>query len=589
MKSTKRLSIVLVLTMLFTLFAGLPATAVAEETATTTTTTTATSTEEVVESNTVDIITFNDFHGNVAEDTRDWGKNLGMSKMVGKANELKAANPNTIFIAGGDNYQGTATSNLTYGAPVTDMMKAMGVVASAVGNHEFDWGKEYIAKWAEEGNFDYLASNIYEKSTNEPVEWAKPYMVIEQGGIKIGLIGLAHPDTLTLTKAEHVSGLEFREPIKAAQEWIDFLQAGKAEEGTPDVIIAVTHLDSAQDYDTLEITGTAAELAEGVTGLDAIVSAHSHKTVAGNVNEVAIVQAYKYGRALGKLSVELNEDGTVKDVVATVDKAYKTKSDIIPDAATVEVFASYEESVGPVLSEKVGVATAEFDHELPNVTALGLWTCEVMAEQAGTEIGLQNGGGLRRSLYAGDITMGDMYEIMPYDNQLVKMELPGKDLKVAIENGLLNPDVRDGSFSGLKVVYDSTAEFGSRLVSITLLDGTPIEDDKLYTVATNDFILTGGDKYDFSNAQNVVDTFVPIRDVMVEAIKKTGSITPKAVDILTDKPAKAEVSNYTVVSGDVLWKLARDYKTTIQVIVDLNEITDPNFILVGQELKLPVE
>ncbi len=588
MKSTKRLSIVLVLTMLFTLFAGLPATAVAEET-TTTTTTTATSTEEVVESNTVDIITFNDFHGNVAEDTRDWGKNLGMSKMVGKANELKAANPNTIFIAGGDNYQGTATSNLTYGAPVTDMMKAMGVVASAVGNHEFDWGKEYIAKWAEEGNFDYLASNIYEKSTNEPVEWAKPYMVIEQGGIKIGLIGLAHPDTLTLTKAEHVSGLEFRDPIEAAQEWIDFLQAGKAEEGTPDVIIAVTHLDSAQDYDTLEITGTAAELAEGVTGLDAIVSAHSHKTVAGNVNEVAIVQAYKYGRALGKLSVELNEDGTVKDVVATVDKAYKTKSDIIPDAATVEVFASYEESVGPVLSEKVGVATAEFDHELPNVTALGLWTCEVMAEQAGTEIGLQNGGGLRRSLYAGDITMGDMYEIMPYDNQLVKMELPGKDLKVAIENGLLNPDVRDGSFSGLKVVYDSTAEFGSRLVSITLLDGTPIEDDKLYTVATNDFILTGGDKYDFSNAQNVVDTFVPIRDVMVEAIKKTGSITPKAVDILTDKPAKAEVSNYTVVSGDVLWKLARDYKTTIQAIVDLNEITDPNFILVGQELKLPVE
>jgi len=178
---------------------------------------------------------------------------------------------------------------------------------------------------------------------------------------------------------------------------------------------------------------------------------------------------------------------------------------------------------------------------------------------------------------------------MPYDNQLVKMELPGKDLKVAIETGLLNPDVRDGSFSGLKVVYDSTAEFGSRLVSITLLDGTPIEDDKLYTVATNDFILTGGDKYDFSNAQNVVDTFVPIRDVMVEAIKKTGSITPKAVDILTDKPAKAEVSNYTVVSGDVLWKLARDYKTTIQVIVDLNEITDPNFILVGQELKLPVE
>ncbi|MCH4888339.1 LysM peptidoglycan-binding domain-containing protein [Acidaminobacter sp. JC074] len=586
MKSTKRISVVLVLTMLFTLFAGLPATAVAEETTVTTTATT-TTTEEVVEANTIDIITFNDFHGNVAEDTRDWGKNLGMSKMVGKANELKAANPNTIFIAGGDNYQGTATSNLTHGAPVTDMMKAMGVVASAVGNHEFDWGREWITKWAEEGNFTYLASNIYDTATNEPVEWAKPYMVIEQGGIKIGLIGLAHQDTLTLTKAEHVSGLEFRDPIVAAQEWIDFLQAGKAEEGTPDVIIAVTHLDSKQDSETKVITGTAAEVAEGVTGLDAIISAHSHKTVAGNVNEVAIVQAYKYGRSLGKLAIELNEDGTVKDVVATVDNTYKTKSDIIPDAATQEVFASYEEKVGPVLNEKVGTATAEFDHELPNVTQLGLWTCEVMAEKAGTDIAVQNGGGLRRSLYAGDITMGDMYEIMPYDNQLIKMDLPGKDLKAVIENGLLNPDVRDGSFSGLKAVYDPKAEFGSRLVSLTLLDGTPIEDDKLYSVATNDFIFTGGDKYNFTNAQNDVDTFIPIRDVMVDAIKATGSISPKTVDVLTEKTVDLEM--YTVVAGDVLWKIARDNKTTIQVIVDINQILDPNFILVGQQLKLPVE
>lgn len=580
MKRTRRLSLVLVLTMVLSMFAGLPA--VAETTTTTTTTTSAVETT-VEKSNSVDIVTFNDFHGNVAEDTRDWGKNLGMSKMVGKANELKAANPNTLFIAGGDNYQGTATSNLTYGAPVTDMMKAMGVVASAVGNHEFDWGREYIAKWAEDGNFTYLASNIYEKSTNEPVEWAKPYMVVEQGGLKIGLIGLAHPDTLTLTKAEHVSGLEFRDPVVAAQEWIDFLKAGKAEEGTPDVIIAVTHLDSKQDYDTLEITGTAADLANGVTGLDGIVSAHSHKTVAGDVNGVAIVQAYKYGRALGKLSIELNEDGTAKDVVASVDNTYKTKSDIIPDAATVKVFEEYEVKLAPVLNEKVGVAKAEFEHGGPNVSALGLWTCEVMAEKAGTQIGLQNGGGLRRTLYAGDITMGDLYEVMPYDNQLVKMELPGKDLKAAIENGLLNPNIGDGSFSGLKVVYDSQAEFGSRLISLSLLDGTPIEDDKYYTVATNDFILTGGDKYDFSNAKNVIDTYVPIREVMIEAIKKTGSISPKTVDVVKD------LGSYTVVSGDVLWKIAKAHGTTIEMIVDLNELKNANFILVGQKLKLPVE
>ena len=581
MKSTKRMSLMLVLTMVISLFAGMPV-AFAETTTVETTTTTVAETV-VEESNTIDIVTFNDFHGQVAEDTRDWGKNLGMSKMVGKANELKAANPNTLIIAGGDNYQGTATSNLTFGAPVTDMMKGMGVVASAIGNHEFDWGKEYIQKWAEEGEFTYLASNIYDETTNEPVAWAKPYLVVEQNGVKIGFIGLAHPDTLTLTKAEHVSGLEFRDPIVAAQEWIDFLKAGKAEEGTPDVIIAVTHLDSKQDYETKVITGTAADLANGVTGLDGIVSAHSHKTVYGDVNDVAIVQAYKYGRSLGKLAIELNDDGTVKNVVASVEDTHKIKSDIIADEVTEVLYKEYETKMAPVLNEKVGIATAEFEHGGLNVSTLGLWVCEVMAEKAGTQIGLQNGGGLRRTLLAGDITMGDLYEVMPYDNQVVKLDLPGKDLKAAIENGLLNPNIGDGSFSGLNVVYNSEAEFGSRLIALSLTDGTPIVDDEYYSVAINDFILTGGDKYDFSNAINVVDTFVPIRDVLVEAIKVTGSISPKEVNSVKD------VEAYTVVSGDMLWKLAQANNTTIQMLVDLNKLANPNFILVGQQLVLPVE
>jgi 2',3'-cyclic-nucleotide 2'-phosphodiesterase/3'-nucleotidase len=567
--------------MVISLFAGMPV-AFAETTTVETTTTTVAETV-VEESNTIDIVTFNDFHGQVAEDTRDWGKNLGMSKMVGKANELKAANPNTLIIAGGDNYQGTATSNLTFGAPVTDMMKGMGVVASAIGNHEFDWGKEYIQKWAEEGEFTYLASNIYDETTNEPVAWAKPYLVVEQNGVKIGFIGLAHPDTLTLTKAEHVSGLEFRDPIVAAQEWIDFLKAGKAEEGTPDVIIAVTHLDSKQDYETKVITGTAADLANGVTGLDGIVSAHSHKTVYGDVNDVAIVQAYKYGRSLGKLAIELNDDGTVKNVVASVEDTHKIKSDIIADEVTEVLYKEYETKMAPVLNEKVGIATAEFEHGGLNVSTLGLWVCEVMAEKAGTQIGLQNGGGLRRTLLAGDITMGDLYEVMPYDNQVVKLDLPGKDLKAAIENGLLNPNIGDGSFSGLNVVYNSEAEFGSRLIALSLTDGTPIVDDEYYSVAINDFILTGGDKYDFSNAINVVDTFVPIRDVLVEAIKVTGSISPKEVNSVKD------VEAYTVVSGDMLWKLAQANNTTIQMLVDLNKLANPNFILVGQQLVLPVE
>ncbi len=532
---------------------------------------------------TVDVITFNDFHGNLAEDVNSWGKNLGMSKFISKVNEMKAANPDSFVVSGGDNYQGSAMSNLTYGEPVTKMFKALDVKVSAIGNHEFDWGVDRIQKWAEDGGFDYLASNIYDTATNEPVTWAKPYVIIEKGGIKIGLIGLAHPETLTLTKAENVTGLEFRDPIASAQQWIDYLKAGNAPEGTPDVIIAVTHLDSYSDYDTGVLSGTAVDLANGVTGLDAIVSAHSHQKVEGDVNGVAIIQAYKYARSVGKLKIQLDAEDNVIDVVAELDNAYKTKGDLIPDADAEAIYNEYYEKLSPILTEKVGVAAGEFTHskEIPNVTILGQWVCEVMANTAGTEIGIQNGGGLRRTMYAGDITMGDLYEIMPFDNALVKFDLTGKDLKATIDHGILNPDVSDGSFSGLKAVFDPNAEFENRLVDLTLTDGTPIEDEKLYSVTANDFMFTGGDKYDFSNAVNVVNTYVPIRDSLVDAIRAAGTITPKEVTSMT------ALDNYTIVNGDMLWKIAKAHGTTYQKLAKYNDLADANLIFAGNTLLVP--
>src|SRR3712207_4843728 len=119
------------------------------------------STEKICKDKVVDVLMFNDFHGNLAEDVREKGKNIGMAKMVGYVKEAIRKNPNTIVVSGGDNYQGTAMSNLTYGAPVSAMMKAMNVVASSVGNHEFDWGVSHMEKWQKDGGFDFLAANIY--------------------------------------------------------------------------------------------------------------------------------------------------------------------------------------------------------------------------------------------------------------------------------------------------------------------------------------------------------------------------------------------------------------------------------------------
>lgn len=484
----------------------------------------------------VDIIYFNDFHGNIKEEVTGKKRNMGMSKLVGFVNEYIAQNPNSFVLSGGDNYQGTAESNLTYGKPVTAMMKGMNVLASAVGNHEFDWGWERIGKWAKDGNFKYLAANIWDEKANKIASWVEPYMFVEKAGIKIALIGLAHPDTPTLTNRSTTEGYKFLDPVKTAQEWVDFLQAGKAKEGKPDVIIALTHIDSNQDSKSKEISGPAIELANKVKGIDGILSAHSHRPVSGKVNGVEIMQAYWAGRTVGIMSIE-KKDG--KFVVSSkLNQGSDIKNVIVKDTDTEKFYQDLAKELQPILGEVLGEATAEFTHNRGDKgtnTLLGQWVCEVSAKKYDAQIAIQNGGGIRRTLEKGKITMGDMYEIMPFDNYFVVMDLPGEDLKKAIDHGIINPKITDGSFYGLIVEYDSGKEFENRITKITLSDGTPLDMKKTYRVVINDFIYTGGDEYNFKNATNVFESYEPIREYLVEYIKKEKTITPKEkIDYIKD-------------------------------------------------------
>ena len=485
--------------------------------------------------NRVDIIYFNDFHGNIKEEITGRKRNIGMSKLVGFVNEYIAQNPNSFVLSGGDNYQGTAESNLTYGKPVSAMMKGMQVVASAVGNHEFDWGSDRIPKWAEEGNFKYVAANIIDQKTGKPAAWTEPYLIVEKAGIKIGLIGLAHPDTPSLVNKGATDGYTFADPVKTAQEWVDYLKAGKAKEGKPDVIIALTHIDSIQDNKTNEITGNAVTLANQVKGLDGILSAHSHRPVSGKVNGVEIMQAFCYGRTVGIMSVE-KKDG--KFVLSSkLNQGSDMKDVILKDNATEKFYADLQKELEPITKEVIGQAAEAFTHNRADkgtITLLGKWACDVMAEKTGAQIAIQNGGSLRRTMEKGDITMGDLYEIMPFDNYLVVMDLPGEDIKKAIDHGIMNPSVTDGAFTGLIVEYDSSKEFENRITKITLSDGTPLDMKKTYRVVVNDFMYTGGDSYNFKNAVNVDETYIPVRDIFVETIKKAKQITPKKADYLKD-------------------------------------------------------
>ncbi|MFA6941662.1 MAG: 5'-nucleotidase C-terminal domain-containing protein [Clostridiaceae bacterium] len=526
----------------------------------------------------IQIVYINDFHGSVDAS----GKNPGMVKLAGRLKEVKASNTtnntNTVFLAGGDLFQGSAASNLTYGAMVNDFLKEVGLTASAVGNHEFDWGIDKIANWASKGGYEFLASNIYSKTTGLPVSWAKPYKIVTVDGVKIGLIGLTTPETAFKTLPENVKDIEFKDPNTCGKYWANLLKSN----GDADIVIAVTHLGAAQDAATKVITGEAADLANVEdSGIDAILCAHTHMAVCGTVNNIPVVQAYYNGRNIGKLNITVKPDKTFT-ITPDSEKLYDSNGYLktLPDdSLTQNIYNKYMTDLSGTLNEVVGKTTAELSHDKSaGVSVLGEWTCQVMAKKAGTQIGITNGGGLRTSIKAGNITMGNLYEVMPFDNTLYKMDLKGSDLKRVIENGIMNTTVGWVQLYGVKVYYDADKAAGDRITAMYLLDGTKIDMNKYYSVVTNDFMFTGGDNYDFTGAKNAVNTNLPIRDAMVEALESTLT-TPlnyKYQALLLDEPAPAAAA---IASEEELPKTGSPIDTTVMILIGIAALTSGYFVI----------
>ena len=465
----------------------------------------------------IDILSITDLHGNILEN----GKNIGAAKLAAEVKRLKEENENTMILSGGDLYQGTAISNLLYGEPVFKIIKEMGIKYSAVGNHEFDWGIDKIEEWSK--YVEFLAANIYDKNTGEQVTWAKPYAVEEIDGVKIGFIGLATPETAYKTSIANVKDLEFKDPVDTANTYAKYL---KEEEGV-DFVIALTHLGGEQDENGV-ITGEVSDLANGCSLLDGIISGHTHNYIEGTVNNVPIVQALNNGRALANLQITINENGE-STITPSVDKLYERVDTLAVDETVKQIVSEYEEELKPILSEVVATVNIELPHDRSynGVTVLGQFMTKYMAEVSDVQIALTNSGGLRTSIDEGDITVGEMWDVLPFDNTLVTMNLKGSDLKRVIEHGIMNNNVGWIQYYGLNIYYDSSKEYGDRITSMRLLDGTKIEMDKYYSVVTNDFMAAGGDNYDFTGATDIVDTQEPVRDALMVKFREIGNISFK--------------------------------------------------------------
>ncbi|MEM8848803.1 MAG: 5'-nucleotidase C-terminal domain-containing protein [Pseudomonadota bacterium] len=453
----------------------------------------------------------------------------------GKRAELEGQN--VVVLDAGDQFQGSLMYTTYKGDVEAEMMNAIGFDAMAVGNHEFDDGPEQLAEFAGEvdvpivsGNLDLSQSNVLGE------DQVADHLILEVGGERIGIVSALATDTVETSSPG--DSIIFQDEVEALQADVDAL----TEQGVTK-IIALTHVGLPRDR----------EIAAAVTGLDAIVGGHSHTLLSNTeegaepyptmVGDVPIVQAYAYSKYVGHLTLQFDADGNVLE--ASGDTTVLDAS-VTPDAA---VAARIGELAGPIeelKSRVIGDATDAIEgaREVCRAgeCAMGNLVADAMLDRVadqGVQVAIQNGGGLRASIDSGQITMGEVLTVLPFQNTLATFTATGADIVAALENGV--SEIADGAgrfpqVAGMTYAFDAAAEPGSR-ISDVMVGGAPIDMGATYGVVTNNYMRNGGDGYAmFSTAEDAYDFGPGLELVVADYIAGLGgSYTPYTDGRITAK------------------------------------------------------
>jgi 5'-nucleotidase / UDP-sugar diphosphatase len=470
----------------------------------------------------------NDFHGFAEPDKPLSSPELvgGAAYLAGAVDRLRTERP-TLLLAAGDMIQGNNWANLFKGKSSIELMNAMGFNAMVVGNHEFDFGQQVLRERIKEAEFPVLGANV------KGLALIKPYVVKSVGGIKVAVIGVVTADTPTSTNPKNVGGLKFSPPEAAVAKYLQALK-GKA-----DIVVVLSHLGYPEDR----------ALAEKVPGIDVIIGGHTHTKLETPVvvNHTIIGQAWEHAKALGVLDLDL-VDGKIVKSAGHLEEIKPAAGQA--DKKVQALVAQYSRQVDALLDKNVGETEVDLDGEQVRrrETNLGDLVTDIMRASAGADAALINGGTIRTSLHRGQIKAKDIYTALPFDNYLVAIRLTGRQLREALEHGVSGPEAGAGRFpqvSGLSFSYSRSAPVGSRVREVTVM-GQPLDPGKEYVVATNDFLVAGGDGYlafgqalkagrgfrlmgGALNSKNLVynNPAVWLRDLVIDYIRTKQTIAPQ--------------------------------------------------------------
>lgn len=436
------------------------------------------------------ILMTNDFHGRLQPETPSWagGREVGGAARLAAyfAAEREAFDGATVLLDGGDIMQGTPVSNLTDGRSTLDYYNAVGYHAAAIGNHEFDWTVGVLRERLEQAAFPWLSANIFVAGSDTAPSWARPTALLDVDGLRVGILGLSTESTPHTTKPSNVRGLEFRSGAAAIDRWVPVLRGQGA-----DFVIVVAHAGAICQAEVHDCRGEIVGWANAVTHRpDLIVGGHAHQVVRTRVNRIPIIQAGSYSTRYGVVDLERVTPDSVDTWIRGTPAAWPDR--VRPDSAIAALVAARVSAIGPEV-DRVITRLEQALQRGPGEHALGRLIADAQRAATGADVAIMNNGGIRTNIESGDVTWGELFQVQPFGNLLVKLQLSGRQLRAAVEHVV--GGAAGAHFSGLIVEYDATAPPGSRVRTMRLPDGRAISDADILSVSVNDFMAEGGDGF----------------------------------------------------------------------------------------------
>jgi 5'-nucleotidase len=360
----------------------------------------------------------------------------------------------------------------------------MGYAAAALGNHEFDWGTDSLRARMRQAKYGILGANV-RYADGRDVKWIRNDTIVSRGRTRIGIIGVSTVSTPTNTRAGNVVGLRFDDPAPI----VDSIGTALRKRGA-DFVVVIAHAGAFCNRDT-GCSGEIVDLARKVTTkVDAMVSGHTHSLVNTVVNGIPIVQARSSGRAIDVLDIPLGQAAGVASRHEVREIAVDT---IKPLASIDSIVKRAVAGVAPLVNRHVATIPVTLSRQ-GDQYPLGNLIADAQRWAGKGDVAIMNNGGIRTEVRAGDATYGSLFEVQPFGNTLYSLTMTGAQLRGLLE-AMLSKSEPDDHVSGLSISYDPSKPKGSRIVSVTMADGTALSDIRSYSVVLNDFLATGGEGY----------------------------------------------------------------------------------------------